>query len=66
MCIAQGNRLLNYYLFAGGRNYRLDERRGDGNDRIAATGERHGFAAPIDPEGTRIIRTLVWLNPSKR
>lgn len=51
MCIAQGNRLLNYYLFAGGRNYRLDERRGDGNDRIAATGERHGFAAPIDPEG---------------
>lgn len=51
MCIAQGNRLLNYYLFAGGRNYQLDEARGDGNDRIAVTGERHGFAAPIDPEG---------------
>lgn len=51
MCIAQGNRLLNYYLFAGGRNYQLDELRGDGNDRIAATGERHGFAAPINPEG---------------
>jgi beta-galactosidase len=23
----------------------------DGNDRIAFTGERHGFAAPVDPEG---------------
>lgn len=51
MCIAQGNRLLNVYLFAGGRNYRLDEPPGDGNDRIAFTGERHGFAAPLDPEG---------------
>ncbi len=51
MCIAQGNRLLNYYLFAGGRNYRMDKRRGDGNDRIASTGERHGFAAPVNPEG---------------
>ncbi len=51
MCIAQGNRLLNYYLFAGGQNYRFNQVHGDGNDRIAATGERHGFAAPIDPEG---------------
>lgn len=51
MCVAQGNRLLNYYLIAGGRNYRLDELGRDGNDRIAATGERHGFAAPINPEG---------------
>lgn len=51
MCIAQGSRLLNYYLMAGGRNYRFDELGRDGNDRIAATGERHGFAAPIGPEG---------------
>lgn len=51
MCIAQGSRLLNYYLMAGGRNYRLDEPGHDGNDRIASTGERHGFAAPISPEG---------------
>ncbi|MEO2077926.1 MAG: beta-galactosidase [Bacillus sp. (in: firmicutes)] len=51
MCIAQGNRLLNYYLFAGGRNYRLDTKVNDGNDRIAITGERHGFAAPVSPEG---------------
>ncbi|MFC4600621.1 beta-galactosidase [Cohnella hongkongensis] len=51
MCVAQGNRLLNYYLLAGGYNYRLETPVGDGNDRIAFTGERHGFAAPISPEG---------------
>ncbi|MGM7702760.1 beta-galactosidase [Pseudalkalibacillus sp. Hm43] len=51
MCIAQGNRMINYYLFTGGRNYRLDETFDDGNDRIAHTGERHGFAAPVSPEG---------------
>ncbi|MBM7553180.1 beta-galactosidase [Thalassobacillus pellis] len=51
MCIAQGNRLINYYLMTGGRNYRLKKKPGDGNDRIASTGERHGFAAPINPEG---------------
>ncbi|TDD21677.1 glycosyl hydrolase [Kribbella turkmenica] len=51
LCVAQGNRLVNYYLFAGGHNPPLDEPVGDGNDRIAFTGERHGFAAPVDPEG---------------
>lgn len=51
MCVAQGNRLLNYYLFSGGTNYRLPEALHDGNDRIAFTGERHGFAAPVNPEG---------------
>ncbi|MFI5692274.1 beta-galactosidase [Kribbella sp. NPDC051586] len=51
LCVAQGNRLVNYYLFAGGHNPPLDTAVGDGNDRIAFTGERHGFAAPVDPEG---------------
>ncbi|MFC6157085.1 beta-galactosidase [Kribbella jiaozuonensis] len=51
LCVAQGNRLVNYYLFAGGHNPPLDTPVGDGNDRIAFTGERHGFAAPVDPEG---------------
>ncbi|MCM2577153.1 beta-galactosidase [Streptomyces meridianus] len=51
LCVAQGNRLISYYLFAGGHNPPLDEPVGDGNDRIAFTGERHGFAAPVDPEG---------------
>lgn len=51
MCIAQGNRFINYYLFSGGYNYRFDVLGRDGNDRIAITGERHGFAAPVNPEG---------------
>lgn len=51
LCVAQGNRLVNYYMFAGGHNPPLSSPVGDGNDRIAFTGERHGFAAPVDPEG---------------
>src|SRR5207253_3207223 len=38
-------------LFSGGVNYHLPERVNDGNDRIAFTGERHGFGAPVNPEG---------------
>jgi beta-galactosidase len=53
MTVAQGNRLLNLYLFTGGHNPLLATPVGDGNDRIAFTGERHGFAAPVDPEGRR-------------
>jgi beta-galactosidase len=72
LCLAQGNKLLNYYLFAGGVNPPLDEPVGDGNDRIAFTGERHGFAAPVDPEGrlnpvygptTQVLRTARALAP---
>jgi beta-galactosidase len=51
LCLAQGNRLLNLYLFAGGHNPPLDRPVGDGNDRIAFTGHRHGFAAPVGPLG---------------
>ncbi|HEY6739334.1 MAG TPA: beta-galactosidase, partial [Actinopolymorphaceae bacterium] len=51
LCIAQGNRLVNYYLFTGGVNPPLDTPVGDGNDRIAFTGERHGTGAPVGPEG---------------
>ncbi len=66
MCLAQGNRLLNYYLFAGGHNERMDPPPADGDGRFAITGERHGIAAPVGPEGQvnytfprmqRIIRT---------
>lgn len=68
MCVAQGNRLLNYYLFTGGINYLLDTPVHDGNDRISFTGERHGTAAPVNPEGVlsytyprmaRVIKTLL-------
>jgi beta-galactosidase len=52
ICLAQGARWINYYIFCGGYNYRLDPAPADGNGRIAHTGERHGFAAPVSPEGT--------------
>jgi beta-galactosidase len=51
MAVAQGNRLISYYLFTGGYNYRLPVLPGDGNDRISFTGERHGTGAPVNPEG---------------
>jgi len=51
LCLAQGNRLINVYLFAGGHNPALEVPVHDGNDRIAFTGGRHGFAAPVGPEG---------------
>ena len=51
-----GNRLMNFYLYAGGVNPPLarDPHRpgGDGIDRIAFTGEEHGFAAPVGPDGS--------------
>ena len=53
LCLAQGNRMINYYLLAGGINPPLDEAVGDGNNRISFTGRRHGTAAPIGPEGQR-------------
>ena len=52
ICLAQGARWINYYVFSGGHNYRLEPPPDDGNGRIAHTGERHGFAAPVGPEGT--------------
>lgn len=51
LCVAQGNRLINYYIFTGGVNPRLPTLVGDGNDRIGFTGERHGVHAPVGPEG---------------
>jgi beta-galactosidase len=53
LCLAQGNRMINYYLLAGGINPHLDAAVGDGNDRISFTGEQHGTAAPIGPLGQR-------------
>lgn len=50
LTVGQGNRLINYYLFTGGTNPPIEGPQ-DGIGRIAFTGERHGFAAPVDPEG---------------
>lgn len=55
LCLAQGVKMFNYYLFAGGFNPKFDKPVGNGNDRIGTTGERHGFAAPVDPEGRRNV-----------
>ena len=51
LSLAQGHKLLNYYLFAGGTNFVADPPRTDGTTRFGHTGERHGFSAPVDPEG---------------
>ena len=51
MAVAQGNRLINYYLFTGGINPPLPEPVGDGDDLVSFTGQRHGIGAPIGPEG---------------
>jgi len=68
--LANGNKMINYYLFSGGENYRLDAHLGNGLDRIATTGHYHGYAAPIGPDGTpnqtydrmaRVIRQIMSL-----
>lgn len=51
LSLVQGNRMVNHYLLGGGHNPPLQHKHGDGNDRLGTTGERHGFAAPIGPEG---------------
>lgn len=51
LSVVQGNRMLNHYLLAGGHNPMLERAKQDGNSRLGTTGGRHGFAAPIDPEG---------------
>lgn len=53
ICAMQNNLVINHYLFCGGRNYLLKKPREDGNNRIAITGERHGFTAPVNPEGRK-------------
>lgn len=51
LCFAQDHKVINYYLLSGGTNELLRIPPKDGNNRIAITGERHGFAAPVGPEG---------------
>ena len=53
LLLGQGARLFNWYLFAGGTNFE-DPRPEDvpgGGHRFGITGERHGAAAPVTPEG---------------
>lgn len=52
MCLSQNARMISYYVFAGGENYMLKYPRNDGDDRMAFTGQLHGFNAPVQPDGT--------------
>lgn len=55
LSIMQNQKLINYYLLTGGTNDRMNHYKEiDGNDRVAITGERHGFAAPIQPDGSTL------------
>jgi beta-galactosidase len=49
MSILQNHKMLNYYLFSGGINQKLNH----SHERIAITGARHGFAAPMQPSGEK-------------
>lgn len=47
----QGHKLINFYLFSGGMNPPTHPSYHTANGRIAITGERHGFAAPVKLSG---------------
>lgn len=47
----QGHKLINFYLFSGGVNPLTHPSYKTANGRIAITGERHGFAAPVKLSG---------------
>ena len=55
MSIAQDQKFLNYYLLSGGINPVLkNPKDNDHNRRVAITGARHGFAAPIQVDGSTL------------
>lgn len=53
LMLGQNNKLFNFYLFTGGFNDYLNEPIGDGVDRIATTGEYHGYGVPVTPTGEK-------------
>ncbi|WP_053985649.1 beta-galactosidase [Niameybacter massiliensis] len=52
MCLSQNARMLSFYVFSGGENYLLAHPHNDANGRMAFTGEKHGYNAPIQPDGS--------------
>lgn len=52
MMVMQGARMANYYVFSGGENTLLHCPPGDGDDRMAFTGQNHGYNAPVGPDGS--------------
>ncbi|MGN0479189.1 MAG: beta-galactosidase, partial [Hominenteromicrobium sp.] len=53
LCLSQNARMISFYVFSGGENYPLRYPRGDGDDRMAFTGQLHGLNAPVQPDGSR-------------
>ncbi len=51
--IAMGNKVINNYVFTGGYNYRVDKDLDNGTNRVANTGEEHGYAAPVSADGKK-------------
>ena len=51
LLLIQGHKLINFYLFSGGMNPTTHPSYTTANGRIAITGERHGFAAPVKLSG---------------
>lgn len=51
MNMIQGHQLINYYLVSAGMNPKIFDHIKTPNQRIAFTGERHGFSAPIQIDG---------------
>jgi len=52
MCLSQNARMLSFYVFSGGENYLLEYPEKDGNERMAFTGQLHGYNAPVQPDGS--------------
>ncbi len=60
----QSHQMINYYLFSAGMNPETHESYQTGNRRIALTGERHGFSAPVKIDGstTRMYEVISYAN----
>lgn len=59
-----GYQMINYYLLSAGMNPKTHQTYQTGNGRIALTGERHGFAAPVSISGetSKIYDTIKYCN----
>ena len=53
MNVIQGHQLINYYLLSAGMNPKIFDHIKTPNQRIAFTGERHGFSAPVQINGQK-------------
>lgn len=52
ICASQNMRMINFYVFNGGENYMLSHPEHDGCGRMAFTGEKHCWNAPVRPDMT--------------